>query len=86
MKVRDLIEALSKLDPDLLVVLARDAGGNGYGKLGYIDDNSVINSENEVHLHHLTPDLEEQEYTEEDVYSGTDATRCVVLSPSGSYD
>jgi hypothetical protein len=81
MKVRDLIEALSKVDPDLEVVLAQDEEGNGYGKLRDIDDNFSINRDNEVHLHHLTPDLEEQGYTEEDVCSCKDAIRCVVLGP-----
>ena len=81
MIVKDLIEALSKLDPELLVVLAQDEEGNGYDKLGSIDDNSVINEDNEVHLHHLTPELEEQGWTERDVDNGPEFTRCVVLGP-----
>lgn len=33
MTVKDLIEALSKEDPNRLVVMARDAEGNGYSPL-----------------------------------------------------
>jgi len=85
MRVKDLIEALSKLDPELLVVLAQDEEGNGYDKLGDIDDNFVFNDDHEARLHHLTPELEEHGWTESDVDNGPEFIRCVVLGP-GSQD
>lgn len=33
MKVKDLIEKLQKLNPNLLVIMARDSEGNNYGPL-----------------------------------------------------
>jgi hypothetical protein len=37
MKVSQLIERLSKCDPNALVVLSRDEEGNGYSELASID-------------------------------------------------
>ena len=40
MKVRELIELLSKMNPERLVVLQKDAEGNGYSPLSGADDNA----------------------------------------------
>ena len=82
MKIKELIEELSKLDPELMVVLSKDSEGNDYGELRAIDNNSVINSDNEVHPHHLTSEMKRSGWSKEDLRSGDDTfTRCVVLWP-----
>lgn len=41
MKVKDLIEALSSLDQDAEVILAKDPEGNGYSPLSRVDSEAV---------------------------------------------
>jgi hypothetical protein len=41
MTVRDLIDELKSMDPDLLVVLAADATGNDYGELSGVEVNAA---------------------------------------------
>ena len=65
MKVKELIEKLQAVDPDLLVVMSSDAEGNGFHPLedaltgGYADG--------EVGLLELTDELKKAGYSEEDV-------------------
>ena len=84
MTVRELIAILTPMDPDRIVVLQKDAEGNGYSPLrdGGVDDNAVYAAETtwhgEVYIETLTPALERGGYTEEDTGSGVP---CVVLVP-----
>lgn len=40
MKVKDLIAELSKIDPERVCVMQKDAEGNGYSPLRGVDDNA----------------------------------------------
>lgn len=79
MLVRDLINNLSELHPDLLVVVSRDEEGNGFLPVREISDDNNMYEDGEVGLHHLTPGLESQQYTEEDLR--LTGNRCIVLWP-----
>jgi hypothetical protein len=79
MNVRQLKELLEQFDDGVLVVISRDEEGNGYNELYQIETNAVYNkSEGEVHLHHLTPQLIKEGFTEEDLGEGEIA---IVLYP-----
>jgi hypothetical protein len=79
MNVRELINKLSKLDPELLVVLSKDAEGNSYDVCYSVEDNYSY-FENEIKLHKLTPMLIDSGYNEEDM-AGPEYKPCVVLWP-----
>ena len=80
MTVKELIERLQTLDQDKLVVLSRDEEGNGYSSLAQVDDNFKYNDwDKEIGISVLTPDMERQGYTEEDV--AETGEECVVLYP-----
>jgi hypothetical protein len=80
MTVRELIKILSEADPEKLVVVSRDAEGNGYCPLGNVSvENDVFDEdEGEIYLEELTPELVSEGYTDEDVGEGR---RCAVLWP-----
>lgn len=85
MTVKELIEYLQQCNPSDLVVLSRDAEGNGYSPLeSYSEDLYVAESSwyGETCLRELTPELVAQGYTSEDVGSIEDgAIPCVTLAP-----
>jgi hypothetical protein len=82
MKVHELIEKLSTLDPELVVVLSVDEEGNGYHEVTYIETNHTIDKYNEVYIAALTPKLIDQGYTEECLGDTDNNLRaCVVLWP-----
>lgn len=79
MNAGDLIKKLEEVPPKWTVVLSADEEGNHFHELFEVEtENSVFNEDNEVKLHHLTPELRARRYTEEDV---DDGQRCVVLWP-----
>lgn len=84
MTVRDLIALLSPMDPNRIVVLQKDAEGNGYSPLrdGGADDNAVYVADTtwsgDVRIQTLTPELVVAGFGEEDTGSGVP---CVVLVP-----
>ena len=41
MKVKDLIKELKKVDPESIIVLQKDAEGNGYSPLSGIDNDAI---------------------------------------------
>lgn len=87
MTVRELIEALSKCDPDYIVVQSCDGEGNGFSPLCDVaGENNVYVPEStwsgEVRLHHLTDALRAKLFSDEDVYGGDDGQRAVVLWPT----
>ena len=81
MKVKELIEILSKCNPDADVVLSRDEEGNGYGSLSDVSLEYNWDGEYnaEIGLKELTPDLIKGGYEEEDTMP--DGLDCVVLWP-----
>ena len=81
MKVKELIEILSKCNPDADVVLSRDEEGNGYGSLSDVSLEFNWDGEYnaEIGLKELTPDLIKAGYEEEDTMP--DGYDCVVLWP-----
>ncbi len=80
MNVKELKVILENLPDDLLVVCAKDGEGNGFNELYSVDTNMVCSGEYELEVHcaELTPELEEDGYTEEDIKKGNP---CIVLWP-----
>ena len=74
------MDLLKQYDPDMLVVLSKDAEGNGFSEL---DDYSTIynynTEEHEIGIRTLTEDLSLSGYTEEDVME--DGEPCIILWP-----
>lgn len=68
MKIKDLKKALEGIDEETLVVLSRDEEGNGYGVLSVVNQNTY--KDGEIGFAKLTPELEKQGYTEEDLLEG----------------
>jgi hypothetical protein len=79
MKVSELIEYLQQLDPDRIVVMARDSEGNGFNEMNHLY--TCTYGDGGTFIEALTPELEEQGYSEEDVYQGDDGQPAVSLWP-----
>jgi len=79
MTVRELIEELSKVDPDRIVVLQIDPEGNGYNPADGVDDNCGY-KDGEVKKEHLRTADRKAGFTDEDLCD-PDAKPCVVLYP-----
>jgi hypothetical protein len=81
MTVKELIELLSKENPERIVVMAKDAEGNGYSPLSsfwvgaYKAETTWYGS---VGFESMTPELRQQGYSDEDVCDGQPA---IILSP-----
>lgn len=75
---KQLIAKLSKLDPNLIVVMASDSEGNGFSPLSSLDTGCSY-KDGEVGLKELTPQDVKNGYSEEDVLKGKPA---VVLYPA----
>ena len=77
MTVKELIESLSNLNPEAIVVKSKDDEGNAYHELFHIETGMVIGNPGEHYLElgykELTPDLIEDGYTEEDLTDGPEA-------------
>lgn len=67
MIVKELIEALQKLDPDLTVVMSRDPEGNSYSELDGAYAATWDPAQQEVGIAELTEELVAQGYGAEDV-------------------
>jgi hypothetical protein len=80
-RVKELIELLSKENPERIVIMSRDAEGNGYSPLSslwagaYKADTTWCG---EVGIESLTPELRQQGYGEGDICEGQPA---IILSP-----
>lgn len=87
MTVKELKEILKDCNDNDLVVLQKDAEGNGYSPLDGADDNSVYIPDStwsgEVRYKKLTAQMRKAGYTKEDTAKvGEDgAVACVVLWP-----
>lgn len=84
MTVRELVEQLQKMDPDRLVVVQKDAEGNGYSPLEGADDNAAYTAETtwsgEVGKQVLTKEDRAAGFTKEDL-ARNGAVPCVILYP-----
>lgn len=82
MKVKELIESLQACDQDAIVVMAKDAEGNGYSPLSgfwrgmYLAETTWSG---DVGAESLTDEDRAAGYTDEDVM--TDGERAVILTP-----
>jgi hypothetical protein len=82
MTVKELIEVLEGENPDRLVVMSKDSEGNGFSPLADASTESYQASctwAGEIGIEKLTPELEKDGYTEEDVMDGVPA---LVLWPT----
>lgn len=84
MKVKELIEALQKIDPECEVILQKDSEGNGYSPLEDIDDDAIYIANND-----WSGDVYSLQWTAEEVDIDEDewedikrsSPKCVVLFP-----
>lgn len=83
MIVKELKIQLENVDENRLVVMAKDAEGNGYSPLAALDDASTYLADStwsgEVGIEKLTPELKKDGFTKEDVIGGVKA---LVLWPT----
>lgn len=83
MKVKQLIKELSKLNPELKIILSSDAEGNSYHELDEIDYKQCGYKKQDYEIYigltHLTKKDINVGYTEEDVLTG--AKPCVIFYP-----
>lgn len=77
MKIKELMEILSKMDPERLVVLSRDEEGNGFSVLQ--DAEEMHYKDGEVGYGRLTPELRDAGYGPDDIMRG--GKKAVVLWP-----
>lgn len=87
MTVRELLDTLEGVPLDSLVVMSSDAEGNHISPLAGIEkDNNMYEADTtwsgELRLHHLTDELRERGFRDEDVSSDLQAVPCVVLWPT----
>ena len=84
MKVIELIELLQKEDPDDLVVMSKDGEGNSFSpfcdinRCQYLADSTWSG---ETSLRKLTPELQKDGFTEEDIFNDPDAVKAISLWP-----
>lgn len=82
MKVKQLIKELQKLDGDSIVIMAKDAEGNGYSPLADLwagAYRATTTWYGDVGFEKLTPALKRQGYSELDIIDGKPA---VILTPT----
>jgi len=81
MTVKQLKEKLEKLNENDIVIMSKDAEGNGFSPLSDLSEDSyeeTTTAYGEVGIRELTPELEKQGYSEEDLNNGKP---CVTLWP-----
>ena len=83
--VREMIETLKDLDSDTIIVMASDAEGNQYSPLLGIDPNCIYIPEStwsgQVKLATLSDEDRKAGFTEDDVHTGADGKKAIVLVP-----
>ena len=84
MKVGTLITLLQACNYDDIVILAKDTEGNGFSPLWKITTEDMYEAETtwsgQVKVRELTPELEKQGWTQEDV-GDPEAVNCVTIWP-----
>ena len=77
MKVKELKKLLEKVDDDYIVIMAKDAEGNGFSPLAELGDSYcyLANStwSGEIGFKTLTLELIKEGYSEEDIIDGEPA-------------
>lgn len=85
MKVKELIEELKKVDGDRVIILQKDAEGNGYSPLAGLDSEVNYRADStwsgDIGYQKLTPELRKQGYSDGDIISGDGAEPALVLFP-----
>lgn len=85
MTVKELRDCLDLYNDNDLVVMSKDAEGNGFSPLEQTVGNSLYTPEStwsgSVSIKELDDELKEQGYTEEDCYRDETSKECVVLWP-----
>lgn len=84
MTVKELIEKLQKEDPDRIVVIAKDEGGDSYSPLSGLstaayEPTSTWSGDVGLEPEDLTEEMIKEGYSEEDVIR--DAQKAIVLYP-----
>ena len=79
MTVIELINKLQNCDMADEVVLARDPEGNSFDPLRVLSKVLYAPLRGDVFIRELTPDMESQGYTAEDIYSGNDGKNAIAL-------
>ncbi len=87
MKVKELIEELSKCDPECEVILSKDAEGNSYSPADGIDDSYIYKPGNRYSrelwdLEDLKEELEDGYLGEEEFNEIAALPKCVILWPA----
>lgn len=83
MNVKELKEILNKTNDNDLVVMSKDAEGNGYSPLSAIEEciyEAECTWEGQIGLRRLTPELIKEGYCEEDLLE--DGVNAIVLYPT----
>ena len=83
MKVKEVLEALSKADPEAEAILQRDSEGNGYSPLCGIDLKAVYIPDNTWSgmVYSTTWSAKQASMTKEEWEATMAKPRCVVLFP-----
>lgn len=84
MNVRELIFRLQQCDPDDLVVLSADAEGNTYSPLEDASTQMYVAESTwrgDIFERTLTPKMEAEGYSEDDLTDDPSAVPCVTLWP-----
>lgn len=83
MQVKDLIKQLQLLDPEMQVILQRDAEGNGYSPLAGVDENCVYTAETSYngYVYDTTWTAEDAALFNEEWKELLTQPHCVVLYP-----
>ena len=81
MKVKELIEQLTKLDPELDVILQKDSEGNGYCTLAGVDADVVYDKDESGMAYSMDWTAEDADMTEKEWNKMKKKPRVVVLYP-----
>lgn len=81
MKVKELIELLQREDPERLVIVSRDAEGNGFSTLSCVERSRFDTKGRQSGIDVLTPELAKRGYGPEDLLEGPNVVRSVTLWP-----
>ena len=85
--VKDLIAALQEMPQDAIVICSSDSEGNGHSPLAGIDPNCIYLHQGAyggeiAGIAELTDEDRQMGLTDEDVYTGADGLRAIILVPT----
>ena len=84
--VAEMMDILSQMDPNAIVILARDAEGNGYYEFDSIDSDGTMYipdrlGHGEIKYAVLTDEMKDNGYGSDDLAETGQGIPCVVLYP-----